>query len=128
MLPKKIRPTCCATSLNFRTPLANGVDLTAVDHASKTIWAPEVKASTVGSFPNPESLNLLIRTSTWIEEAAEFGRIAGKPVSAAEAAYTKELQFLLEQGYQIKPLVVNVSIPVAGGSGNATAVIIPLKK
>lgn len=119
------------TGLSFK-PIqngsGNGVDLLGVDVANKTIWAPEVKSSTVGSFPDPQSLDLLKRTENWIFEAATIETIAGKKLTAEDIAYAKKIQQLIDvEGFTLKPMVIQVSIPKAGTTGNAMAVIIPIK-
>jgi filamentous hemagglutinin len=118
-----------ATGLNFRSlqnGSNNGIDLIAIDPANKVIWAPEVKSSTIGQFPDPNSLDLLKKTEVWISGAAS-GQIAGQQLTETDIAYADQLQTLLDQGYSLKPMVVNVSIPPIGQSGSATAVIIPIK-
>jgi hypothetical protein len=118
-----------ATGLEFRSiqnASGNGADLSAVDIANKTIWMPDVKASTIDKFPNPTSLNLQQRSEQWIIDAAN-GSINNQTLSASDVAYAQNLLRLWQQGgFQIKPLVVNVSIPKSSTSGLATAVVIPI--
>ena len=110
-----------------RSDPVNGVDLLGIDVANKTIWAPEIKSSTVGSFPDPQSLDLLKRTNRWIADAAA-GRIANQSLSPADIEYARKVQRLIAvEGCTLKPMVIQVSIPKAGVTGNATAVIIPIK-
>jgi filamentous hemagglutinin family protein len=110
-----------ATGITFvpiQNASGNGIDLVGIDEANMTILAPEVKSSTVGSFPNPDSLNLVERTEDWINQVADSGKINGQELSDADKAFAEQLQAPLEKGFQIKPVVVNVNIPQVQAAGN----------
>lgn len=94
-----------STGLSFRSIQNNsghGVDLLGIDDANMVIWAPEVKSSINGAFPDPSTLNLLQRTQDWIREAAG-GKITNQTISAQDQAYAFRVQQLLAAGYQLKP-------------------------
>ncbi|WP_454909647.1 hemagglutinin repeat-containing protein [Variovorax gossypii] len=118
-----------ATGISFRSIQNNsghGVDLLGIDETAKIIWAPEVKSSINGAFPDPNTLNLMQRTQSWINQAAD-GRITNQQISAVDIEYAQRVQRLLESGgYQLKPLVINVSIPRQNTSGLASATVIPI--
>lgn len=49
-------------------------------------------------------------------------------MTAEDIAYAKKIQQLIDvEGFTLKPMVIQVSIPKAGTTGNAMAVIIPIK-
>ena len=114
-----------ATGLNFR-PIQNGsrngIDLVTIDRTNRIIWAPEVRSSAVGRFADPGNLGQ--RTLNWINDAAT-GFIARRPVSRADRAFARLLQRRIGQGYQIRPLLVQVSIPAPRTTGRLVAVVAP---
>jgi hypothetical protein len=103
----------------------NGADYIGgtIDHVGMTIPGFEVKATDTGN-RQPVG-DLPVRMKDWIDEAANFQTVAGKPISASDQAYATYLSGLLQQGYTIKPYVVEVAVPAQGQTGRPTIQVTP---
>lgn len=102
----------------------HGADLIGgkIDTERKIIPSFEIKTTDSGA-RQPVG-DLPARTEAWIREAAQ-GRIGNQSVSAVDQAYAEDLRILLDQGYTIKPYIVEVAVPPQGQSARPTVTVTP---
>jgi RHS repeat-associated protein len=104
----------------------NGPDLIAIvpgnNGGPATVLHVEVKSSVTGNPQWPKGSGQA-KFDAWIQEAANKGTIAGKPLSEAQIQYAKQIQAAMRAGAKVENTVMQVNLPRPGTSGVPTATL-----
>ncbi|HET9641970.1 MAG TPA: RHS repeat-associated core domain-containing protein, partial [Burkholderiaceae bacterium] len=102
----------------------NGADLIRINSETKTIEHIEVKSSQTGNPGRPKG-DPNERFNTWILQAANQKKIAGKNISSEDQMFAQTIERLMGDGYRLDNKVMQVIIPKPGSSGTPIAQLFP---
>jgi hypothetical protein len=119
-----------ATGLDFRA-IQNAsnhrADGVAIDTPNMVLWGLEVKSSIGGKFPELTADQISSSMRAWIDNAAA-GTLNGQQLDAGTQAFALQSLDLIQQGYTLRPLYMQVDVPQPGTTSWLTGRLINLNK